>query len=147
MFETKLARGGVILLITLALFIGAAYFYWTRGVCVSITNNTETTIENVDIAYWRGVIHIGALKPKTSRARYVNPPGESDLTLEWFDVSGVKHARRLGVYIETNYAGSIQVTVESGNRVSVTEKVRLRAFDWRSVSGTHLLQDDANAVR
>ena len=124
MNKRKLVSCVIVLSVALALATG--YFYWTRGVYVSVNNNTQSTLKNLTITYQSGVIQIAALEPKMSYGRYINPIGESGLTLEWFDSLGAKHSHmNIEVYFEHNYAGSVEITVEPDNRVSVTDKVRV----------------------
>jgi hypothetical protein len=59
----------------------------------------------------------------------------------------MKHLQKIDIYIETNYAGSIEITVERGNRISVIDKVRLDVLDKEPRSRTFYLPDDANHVR
>jgi hypothetical protein len=88
MAEKKLVRWTIALAAALVLVIAAGYSYWTRGVYVKITNNTQNTLKHIDITYSVGVIHIAELVPGASYGRYVNPKGGSDLSLEWSDFSG-----------------------------------------------------------
>jgi hypothetical protein len=143
----KRRRLVIVLLAVLGLLIAAGYYFWTRGVYVKITNSTQSTLKHIGIAYSGGATHITGLGPGTSRGQYINPKWESDLTLEWLDSAGMEHSYAMGVYIEHNYSGSVEITVEPGNRVSVTDKVRLLVIDRRSTSRTYLLQDDVNDVR
>ena len=124
MNKRKLVSCGIVLSVALALATG--YFYWTRGVYVSVNNNTQSTLKNLTITYLGGVIQIATLEPKMSYGQYINPTHPTDLTLEWFDSSGAKHSNMINVYIEPSFAGSVEITVEPDNRVSVTEKVRVR---------------------
>jgi hypothetical protein len=125
MAEKKLVRWTIALAAALVLVIAAGYSYWTRGVYVKITNNTQNTLKHTDITYSVGVIHIAELVPGASYGRYVNPKGGSDLSLEWSDFSGKHSSDTLGVYFEHNYAGSVEIAVEPDNRVSVVDKIRL----------------------
>ena len=123
MNKRKLVSCGIVLLVALALLISTGH-YWTRGVYISITNSTQSTLKRVDITCHGGVIHIAALEPTMSYGRYINPTHGTDLTLEWIDSMGVKHSHTVGVYMERNYVGSVEITVEPDNRVSVTDKIR-----------------------
>jgi len=125
MNKRKLVSYRILLLVALALLIASGYFYWTKGVYVSITNSTQNTLKHIDIIYSGGIIDIPELAPSTSCGQYINPDWESDLTLEWFDSSGAKHSHTIGEYIEHNYAGSVEITLEPDNKVSVTSKIRL----------------------
>ena len=113
----------IVLLAVLVLVILAGHYFETRGVRVSVTNGTESTLKHLKIVYRGGVSQIGELEPKRSHGRYVNPSGESDLTLEWVDSLGARYSHRVGVYIGTNYVGSVDITVEPGNTVSMKDKV------------------------
>ncbi|MHC4630879.1 MAG: hypothetical protein ACYS9C_06365 [Planctomycetota bacterium] len=130
MNKRKLVSCGIVLSVALALATG--YFYWTRGVYVSVNNNTQSTLKNLDITYHGGVIKIGALELKISYGQYINPTHPTDLTLEWSDSMGAKHSHTIGVYIEPNNAGSVEITVEPENRVSVTDKVKFRPWPLRN---------------
>lgn len=118
----------IVLLAVLVLVILAGCYFRTRGVRVSVSNGTESTLKQLKIIYRGGTIQIGELEPKRSYGRYINPAGESDLTLEWVDSLGAKRSHRLEVYIETNYIGSVDVTVEPGNTVSMKKKVNTDAL-------------------
>lgn len=118
----------IVLLAVLVLVILAGRYFRTRGVCVSVTNGTESTLKHLGIIYRGGVRQIAELEPTRSCARYINPAGESYLTLEWVDSLGAKHSHSLGVYINTNYIGSVDVTVEPGNTVSMKKKVNTDAL-------------------
>jgi hypothetical protein len=113
-----------VILGVVVLLIAAGYFFWTRGVYVSITNNTQNVITRIKITYWSGAVHIATLEPATSYGRYVNPAAESGLQLEWLDSSGARHSRNMGGYLERNSAGSVQMIIEPDNRVLVINKVR-----------------------
>ena len=77
----------------------------------------------MDIIYHGGVLEIESLEPKMTYDRHINPTHPSDLTLEWIDSLGVKHSHLLG-YIEHNNAGSVEITVEHDNSISVADKIR-----------------------
>jgi len=124
MNKRKLVNRRIVLLAVFVLLIAVGYLYCKRGVYVSITNNTKSTLKEVDIAYEVGVIQIDALEPKMSYGRYINPTYSTGLTLKWCDSSGVKHSHDIGVYLQHNYSGSVEITVESDNSVVVTDKVR-----------------------
>jgi hypothetical protein len=119
MSERKLVSYGAVLWIALGLLMVTGYFYWTRGVYVRITNNTQSILKHIDIAYSVGVVHIAALEPKASCGRYVNPTGgDSGLKLEWIDSSGTKQSHRIDVYLEHNYSRSVEIAVDPNNEVS-----------------------------
>ena len=127
MNKRKLVSCGIVLSVVLALLIATEHFYRTRGVYVSVNNNTQSTLKNVVITYTHagGVIQIVALDPKMSYGKYIKPPHPGELTLEWSDSMGAKHSHMIEVYIEQGYAGSVEITVEPDNRVSATGKVGL----------------------
>jgi hypothetical protein len=147
MSKRKLASCGIVLLVALVLLTAIGHFFWTRGVYVSITNNTQDTLKHMNIVYRSGVIHIAELEPKTSCGRYVNPTCESDLTLEWLDSSGAKHSHGVDTYLDPNYAGSVKITLKPDNKISVTQKVRVGLI-WRGPGErTYSLQGDTNGIR
>jgi hypothetical protein len=120
----------IVLLVALVLVILAGHYFETRGVRVSVTNGTGSTLKHLGIIYQGGVSQIAELEPTRSCARYINPAGASYLILEWVDSLGAKHSHSLRVYINTNYIGSVDVTVVPGNTVSKKkEKVNTNALD------------------
>ncbi|MHC4172443.1 MAG: hypothetical protein ACYST5_05815 [Planctomycetota bacterium] len=125
MNKRKLVSCGIVLSVALALLIATWHFYRTRGVYVSVNNNTQSTLKNMVITYTGGVIQIVALDPKMSYGKYIKPSHPGELTLEWSDSMGAKHSHMIGVYIEQGYAGSVEITVEPDNRVSVRDNVGL----------------------
>ena len=126
MTERKMAGWWMVLLGAIGLLLLLVYIYWSKGVYVSIINNTQKVLEKVSIAYTGGTINIEKLEPHTSYGQYVNPASESHLELEWFEPSGVKQSHKIDVYFEHNYSGSIEITVDPNNRISWISKVRVR---------------------
>ena len=125
MTKKKFIGYGIVFVIGLGLVVSIDYLHSSRGVYVSIANNTQGTLKHVDIAYTGGVIQIAAVEPKTSFGRRINPDSESHLELEWIDSSGVKHSHAVDVYFEHDYRGRIEITVEPADSVSVTDKTRI----------------------
>lgn len=124
----KLIGYGMVSVVVVGLVASIAYLYLTRGVYVRVTNNTQNALQDVDITYTGGAIRIATLKPKTSYGRRINPAGESHLELAWLDSSGTKRSHTVNVYFEHGYRGSIKIVVESDNRISVTDKIRILPF-------------------
>ena len=138
---------GATLLAGVTLLIAVGHFYWMRGVYITVTNNTESTLRQMEIAYTGGVIRIATLEPKASYAHHVNPAGESVLRLGWIDSSGAKHSHGVDTYLDPNYAGSVKITLKPDNRISVTQKVRVGLI-WRGPGErTYSLQGDTNGMR
>ena len=113
-----------LLSIVIGLLLLAGYFYWTWGVYVAITNNTDSVLKNIQISYTGGKIDIEKMGPYSSYGQYVNPTGESHLELEWHDSSGTRQSSTIEVYFEHNYTGSIKITVDPNNQVSWASKTR-----------------------
>lgn len=147
MGKTKLVRYGAAAVAVLGMIGSIGYLRATRGVCLSVTNNTRSTLRHVDIAYTGGVVHIAAIEPKASHGQRVNPAGESALTLSWVDPSGAKHSRDIDTYLEPGYTGNVKIALESDNRVSVTQKVRVGLILRGPATRTYSLQSDTNSVR
>ena len=106
-------------------FLGlGGYHYLTRGIRVSITNNTNSVLKDVEISYTGGVVHITKLRPNELYSTYINPTGESHLELKWLEPSGKKHFHRIDVYFECDYTGSVTITVDPGYKVSWSDKIR-----------------------
>ena len=100
------------------------YLYWSKGVYVSITNNTKDILTNITVSYTGGCIRIARLEPKKLYRQRVHPAGESDLELKWLDSLGVKQSRKIDVYFESNYYnGNIEITINPNNRISVENTV------------------------
>jgi len=125
MSKRKLVSCWIAIFVAIGLFISIGYHYWTRGVYISITNNTQDVFKVINISYTGGIIRIAKLEPKTSYGQRINPIGESGLKLGWLDSSGVKQSQKIEVYFEHNYTGSVGIMIEAGNRVSVTNRIRL----------------------
>ena len=120
----KLFSCAIIVLVVLGLLTSLAYFHWTNGVYVSISNNTEKTFRQIDIVYTGGSARIASLEPNASYGQYVNPHGESDLKIECFDSSGASHSYTVDTYIEHNYSGSIHITMEPDDKMSAVDNTR-----------------------
>ena len=112
-------------LVVIGLLVLMAYLQWGRGVSVSVTNKTQNGLMDMKIYYTGGHISHPQLAPETSYRTHVNPNGESDLKIEWTDSLGVRQSHKIDVYFERNYAGSIKITVEPDNSVSVIDEVNL----------------------
>ena len=124
----KLLSYLLILSIVIGLSLLTGYFYWTRGIYVAITNNTDSVLKNINIFYTGGVINIEELEPNNSYDKYINPTGESDLELEWNDSSRTRQSSTIDVYFEPNYSGSVEITIDPNNQVSCKDKTRIRLF-------------------
>lgn len=124
MSKSKLSVYGGLLLAVLVLGLG--HYCWTRGVYVKITNNADTALKDVEIAYSGGTIHVGTLEPKGSYGQWVNPNSASIWNMEWFGSSGAKESLAIDVYVERNYSGSVEITVEHDGTVAVVDRVKTR---------------------
>jgi hypothetical protein len=115
---------GIALMVFVGMMASVGYLHATRGVYVRVTNDTQSTLKHIDITYTGGVVHTTVLEPKASYGRRVNPAGESALKLEWLDSAGAKHSHWIDVYLEHDYRGTVEITVESDGRVSVIDRIK-----------------------
>ena len=147
MTRKKLIGYAVVLAAILGPAATMAYLHSTRGVCISLTNNTQSVLQQMEIAYTGGVIRIATLEPQASYACHVNLTGESILRLGWFDASDGRHFYMLDTYLDPDYAGSVKIVWEPNNRMSVTQKVRAGPI-WRGpATRTYSLLGDVNGIR
>lgn len=147
MLQRRLLGYGVALLAGVVLVVVAGHFYWTKGVYVSVTNNTQGTLKQIEIVCTGGVVRIATLEPMASCTRYINPAGRSILRLGWVDSSGAKRSHGLDTYLDPNYSGIVKIAFEPGDRMSVTQKVRDGLMLRGPGKRTYSLQSDTNGIR
>lgn len=125
MIKRRLVNRQVALLVAVGLFLLIGYLYLRKGVYVCIVNNTQTVLKNINITYTGGALCVKELDSHTSYGKRINPSGEANLKIEWFNLSGVKQSHIIDVYFEHNYRGSVEIVVGPNNRVSWTNKIKL----------------------
>jgi hypothetical protein len=94
-----------------------------RGVRVSISNQSESPMQNVVVAYTGGRYELPRLLPNETDTRYVNPVSESDLEVEFTEASGNRRKKTIGTYFERGYSGSISITVGNAGQVTVKDEI------------------------
>jgi hypothetical protein len=94
-----------------------------RGVRVSITNQSDTPMQNVVVAYTGGRYELPQLLPDETDTRYVDPVSESHLEMEYTEASGNRLKKTIGTYFERGYSGSINITVGNAGQVTVKDEI------------------------
>jgi hypothetical protein len=82
---------------------------------VTLTNQTNETLHNSSLAYTGGELKLDTLAGQESHVFQIMPTSETDLTLRYFDSSGIEHSKLIDVYIEPGYQGSLVIYINSDN--------------------------------
>ncbi len=80
---------------------------------------------NLQLHFRGGSKRAANLKPTESFQAKIKPNGESDLTIEFVDVSGKQHSTNLDVYLEPSFRGRIEVTIERDGKVSAKDELKI----------------------
>jgi hypothetical protein len=107
----------VLVIVVVMFIVSLIYFSLTHGVMVVVTNNDNNEIKDVRVLYNGGIAYLGNLKQHSRNKKYVNPIGESDLTLCWINANGEKLTKKIEVYFEHNYRGKIEIVIEANDKV------------------------------
>lgn len=95
-------------------------------VAVIINNNSGARINDVTLSYSGGIAKIEFIDDKAYFKTMISPNSETDLKLTFIDRKGEIIKRNVDVYIEKNYSGKIEITVNGNYDLSVDSKVSLR---------------------
>jgi hypothetical protein len=96
------------------------------GVKVCVKNDTDTTLNNVQVIFAGGVVTTTAITPGEQKIFDVLPTGESHLVLRFSDPLGQKHETPVDVYFESGYRGTITVTIDGRGTVSWKDDLKVR---------------------
>ena len=89
-------------------------FQFRAGVQVTIKNTGTTTLRSVVLYVTGSSYGIGDIAPEHSVKTTVNPTSESHLEIEFIDSDGQVHRLNAGGYFESDYHGTIQISIKDG---------------------------------
>jgi len=83
-------------------------------------------LRSIELKFNNGIARIETLKGNQKKNLYINPDGESDLTMLYIDQSGRKCEKLIDVYFEHNYWGVISITVNPNCDVGYVSAIKAR---------------------
>jgi hypothetical protein len=84
------------------------------GVSVSVINETESSLDQVQVAFTGGACHAERIEAGGHATWQINPQGESGITLAFRDANGQHVVVNGDLYVEGGYRGSVQFHVGRG---------------------------------
>ena len=103
----------------------AYYLCANRGLYVYLINNGKAPLKDVIINFTGGKKLINSIGATETCKVKINPISESSLSLIWKDSSGKEHSKKIDVYLEKGYRGTITITIDSRQTVSHSEDIKL----------------------
>lgn len=100
-------------------------FISTKGVKVSIQNESEQPISNVTLFFTGGEQHIPLIEPFSSQQVSINPDGESSLEISFIDSNNMVFKETIDVYFEHNYKGELYLTIDSNKDVTWKSEISI----------------------
>lgn len=110
--------------IFLILFVMLITSCSNRGVSVIVKNETRYPMENTILEFTGGTKKIPKIEPGKSFTEYINPNGESSLTIK-FNYNSKQYTEKLDVYFETNYKGNINIHLLENGKISYNSNVTI----------------------
>jgi hypothetical protein len=110
-----LRRGNLIVLMFCVLLVLSGC-----GIKVTVINDSNEAIKNVEVVYNGGKMTVPKLESKSRIKEQISPKGESDLELKYRDHTNVLHVKKVDVYFESGigYSGDIVITVDPNHDVT-----------------------------
>jgi hypothetical protein len=115
-------------IVLLLAFLLLAFLAWdsSKGIHVIIVNNSDRTLENVQVVFRGGNIALGQMPNGASRSVVVQPEGESSVVVNYREDNGQSFSHDADVYIESwGYEGSLTMTIEPHGDVRVLNEIRM----------------------
>ena len=108
------------LIVFLIVVIGVFKFSFSSGYKISIENNTNKTIENLELKYYVGntIKTISQIEPKKSWKDNIdtnNIQGENAMILTYKDNKGNSYEESVVGYLEKGYSGKSNVVINKIN--------------------------------
>lgn len=105
-----------VLVVFLTVVIGVFKFSFSKGYKISIDNNTNKTIENLELKYYVGntIKTILQIEPKKSWKNNIdtnNIQGKNAIILTYKDNKGNSHEEFVVGYLEKGYSGKSNVVI------------------------------------
>lgn len=106
----------VLAILLIVVIIGVFKFGFSSGYKISIKNNTDKTIENLELKYYVGdtLTTISQIEPKKSWKYNIdtnNIQGENAVILTYKDNKGNSHEEYVVGYLEKGYSGKSNVVI------------------------------------
>lgn len=110
-----LRRGNLIVLMFCAILVLSGC-----GIKVTVINDSNEAIKNVEVVYNGGKMTLPKLESKSRIKKRISPKGESDLELKYRDHKDALHVKKVDVYFESGigYSGDIVITVDPNDNVT-----------------------------
>lgn len=112
---------GLICCIVIIVWI-AGLLWGSPGVKVTIANRSEAGVRDVCLRVTGECVATPRIEPGDFFATTINPTGESVVELGLVDASGSDRTEVLGIYLEQDYRGRIEIEVRPDGTVWYLEK-------------------------
>jgi len=118
-------RGLVGLMLAMYVFAGVACRSSDPGINVTVQNRTPGEVTDVVIKFTGGRGSTLKLLPGESFSFRAQPQRESDLAIEFKDHTGKQHSKRVEIYFERRYRGSVAITINPDGELTWVKDVTL----------------------
>jgi hypothetical protein len=102
----------------LILYVVLSCMYCSSGIKVKIKNKSDRPILNIKVIYSGGHNIIKHLNVADTSEFIMYPKGESTVNVEYEDSINEKYDCFIGIYLETGYSGSLDITIGEGGKMS-----------------------------
>ena len=95
----------------------------SKGVKVSLKNQTGNMIKNIKIHYTGGTKNVAEIKKNSEWKGFINPNGESHIEIDYIDFKNIKHHKNIDCYLENGYKGRLNIKIDKNDAISVTDNI------------------------
>jgi hypothetical protein len=107
----------------LTLLLG--YCYFTRGVRVTVIDESGNDLSEVILEFDGGSKMLGTVKQGESKHTYVNPSNESDLMVVYKDAAGKAYKLGTDVYLLRNSTGELTIWLGKAGTLRMKDDSRI----------------------
>lgn len=97
-----------------------------KSILIIITNNSGKPISVVKVTYTGGSYIVPTVEPGMADTRYIDPTGESNLTIEFKNAEGNQVKVTIDTYFESGYSGSLAINVGEENKITWKDNITLK---------------------
>jgi hypothetical protein len=115
----------VVSLIVVLGLLFAGWLAFPSGVVVRLHNASAAEISDIRVIFEGGAKTARQLQPGEFFKCRISPDSESDLEIEFVNASGVRQTVNLDVYLDRYHGGSIEITIQSDDKVSFEDKTTI----------------------
>lgn len=92
----------------------------SKGIKISLENQTGNIIKNIKIYYSGGIKNVAKIENNSRWEGFINPNSESHIEIDYIDFKNIKHHKKIDCYFENRYNGKLNIKINKNGKILVT---------------------------